>query len=108
MVNKTKRSKELIEQALRAMPQDFSLRDARIQLTRALKEILKVETQLEKKQQQLTPEQKWKLDMETGMLLGPQLTPSQHKNVLDQIESLISKEENKIRNLNKKDMLLED
>jgi hypothetical protein len=105
-----RRTKEQLEQVLNNMPRDFSLRDARLYVARALAEINRAEDKAEKKANE-TPLQKWKLNLETGKLTSPPLTVKQHSDALAKIEELIKAEEKKIESRKKKenpnnDMLL--
>ena len=96
---KTERSKQLIEQALRAMPQDFSLRDARYHMGRALSEIQKVEKKKIKRQSVMTPRQQWEFDLQSGKLTPPG-TNQQKVDHIKQIDELIAAEQAKIDSTN--------
>jgi len=105
-MGKTEKTKKLIEEAIRQLPEDFSLRDARYHMTRALNEIQQVEKKRAKRSQQeekLTPRQKWEMDLQTGSLVRPELTPQQKHDVLAQIDSMIDEQEKKIQNARNKD-----
>ena len=94
---KTERSKQLIEQALRAMPPDFSLRDARYHMSRALAEIHKIEKKKAKKQQTaVTPRQQWEFDLQSSKLMSPTLNGKQQKDYIKHIDDLIAAEQAKI------------
>jgi len=99
MVNKTNRAKSLLEQSLSAMPQDWALRDARLLIAKALQEIKTVEHKRDRRSKggSITPEQKYKLDMETGSIMAPPLTNQQQQNVLANIEQMIQSEQEKIK-----------
>jgi hypothetical protein len=105
---KTERSKQLIEQALRAMPQDFSLRDARYHIGRALAEIHKVEKKKAKRQSEITPRQQWEFDLHSGKLVPPGMNNDQKIDYVKKIDELISAEQSKIDSIDKpqsKDLL---
>ena len=93
---KTERSKQLIEQALRSMPQDFKLRDARYHMSRALAEIHKVESKKAKRQAVTTPRQQWEMDLKSSKLINPAMNGQQKIDYLKQIDELISTEKEKI------------
>lgn len=98
MKNNTERAKSLLEQCLNSMPSDFALRDARLHIANALREIKKVEMRRDRRTStQMTPEQKWKLDMETGSLMAPPLSAQQGFNVLANLEQMIQAEEQKTK-----------
>ena len=98
---KIERSKQLIEQALRAMPQDFSLRDARYHISRALAEIQKVEKKKAKQQSVITPRQQWEFDLQSGKLIPPGMDNQQRIDHLNKIDELISAEQAKIDSIGK-------
>ncbi|MHA2427802.1 MAG: hypothetical protein ACXADB_07245 [Candidatus Hermodarchaeia archaeon] len=96
----TEKTKKLIEEAIRQLPEEFALRDVRYHMTRALNEIQQVEKKRAKRSQQeekLTPRQKWEMDLQTGNLVRPELTPQQKNDVLAQIDSMIEEQEKKIQ-----------
>jgi len=69
---KTKTTKNLIEQALRTLPGDYSLRMVRSHIVKAWDELIKVENKRNKrKDEKVTPLQQWKYDMEIGKLVNP-------------------------------------
>ena len=90
-----------MEQALRAMPQDFSLRNARYHISRALVEIQKVEKKKVKQQSVITPRQQWELDLQSGKLIPPGVDNQQRIDHLNKIDELISTEQAKIDSINK-------
>jgi len=97
---KTERSKQLLEQALRAMPQNFSLREVRYHMTRALSELQKIENKRAKRESQLTPRDKWELDLKSGKLVPPNLNDQQKIDYLRRIDELIAAEQAKIDSMN--------
>jgi ribosome-associated translation inhibitor RaiA len=102
----TEKTKKLVQEAIRQLPEDFALRDARYYMTRALTEIQNVEKKRSKRGQQeekLTPRQKWEMDLQTGNLVRPELTSQQKHDVLAQIDSLIDEQEKKIQKARQKD-----
>jgi hypothetical protein len=106
-----KQSKKLLEQALGILPQDFSLREVRLHIARAIAELTRLEARSAKKEKQPTPLQKWQLNLETGKLVAPVLAPQQQIDILTKIDGLIKTEEQKIKDLknkalDQKDMLL--
>jgi hypothetical protein len=98
---KTERSKQLIEQALRAMPQDFSLRDARYHIGRALAEIQKVEKKKAKTKSEITPRQQWEFELKSGKLVPPGMNDVQKIDYIKQIDELISAQQEKIDSVDK-------
>jgi len=105
----TEKSKKLIEQALRDLPQDFVLRDVRHYMLRAISEIDKVEKKRTKRyQEKLTPREKWDLDLEANRITAPPLTPKQSEDVLSKIDDLIQQEEAKIAQIRRKDQQSDD
>lgn len=97
MKNNTAKSRQLIEQAMRELPDNFALRDVRYNLARALTEIGRVEKKRGKREvTQMTPHQKWEMDKETNRLMPPNLTEQQKTNVIGQIDAMISAEQQKI------------
>ena len=93
---KTEKSKQLIGQALQAMPQDFSLRDARYHISRALAEIHKVEKKKVKQQTVVTPRQQWDFDLKNGKLISPGMNERQTIDYINKIDDLIAAEQSKI------------
>jgi len=97
MKSNTAKSKQLIEQALRELPDRFALRDVRYNLARALSEIGRVENKRGKREAiQMTPHQKWEMDKETNRLVPNNLTEQQKVDVLGQIDAMIAAEQQKI------------
>lgn len=68
-----------------------SLKDVRYFLVKALEELKKIKT---KKTKQESVFQNWKLDVNTSSLIN--LNSSQRKNILGNIEKMISNEESKL------------
>jgi hypothetical protein len=102
----TEKTKKLIQEAIRQLPEEFALRDVRYHMTRALNEIQQVEKKRSKRAQReekLTPRQKWEMDLQTGSLTRPELTPQQKHDVLAQIDSMIDEQEKKIQKVQNKD-----
>ena len=100
----SKKSYQLLEQALRALPQEQAFAAARTQMRKALTEMAEAEKKKSnKKAQGLTPAEKWKLDLETATLSAPymqRLQPTQI-NPLDAIDNLIKTEQQKIDEIKK-------
>lgn len=103
MKNNTNKVKQLLELSLREMPYDFALQDARLHIAKALKSIRIVEEKRAKRSSTLTAEQRWKLDMQTGSLTAPPLSPQQKIDVLSAIDQMIAEEENRIKKNNEPD-----
>lgn len=98
MKNKTEKSRIHVEQALRNLPQDFALRGIRNTLRRALNEIDDVEKKKNKRnKEEVTPWQKWQMDLSTGRLVPPNMSEQQQKDTLTAIDNLISAEEEKLK-----------
>ena len=104
----TEKSKKLIEQALRDLPQEFVLRDARHYMLRAITEMDKIEKKRTKRHQGLTPREKWDMDLETNRLTADSMTPKQSEDVLDKIDSLIRLEEKKIQRIKQQEQSDDD
>ncbi len=101
MENNTTKSKKLLEQALKLLPRDFALSNARAYLNRAISEVAAVEIrrgkrdEINKKLEENLEKQKEKF------AVGP-MTPKQQKVALDEINKLIEAEENKLKELKNK------
>ncbi len=92
MKNNTERAKNFLVQAIRAMPNDFALSEARSCLNRALSEIQKTEGRRVKNQikNQITEQQ-------TTTPAAPVVwTPKQVMDVVNHIDKLIEDEKKKI------------
>jgi hypothetical protein len=96
---KTEQSKQLMQRALRELPQDFALREVRRNLARAITELNRVEDKRERRSRELTPHERWTLDLQTSSLVAPRLTPEQQQNVLGQIDAMIAAENAKIKQM---------
>jgi len=103
MKNNTERTKKLIEEAIRLLPEDFALRDARYHMFRAINEIDKVENRRCKRGSQMTPRQKWEFDLQSSQMMAPPLNPQQRDNVIANIDKMIGEQEQKIREIQNKD-----
>ena len=104
---KTEQSKQLMQKALRELPQDFVLREVRRHLARAIAEMGRVEDRREKRAQP-TPRQQWELDLETSSLMAPSLTPQQQQNALDRLDAIIAAENKKIAEIENQTSAEED
>ena len=104
MKNKTEQSLKLLESALRALPATHSLANARSYMSNAITEIIKADKKVQRKEKtdDLTPAQKWELDLKTSTLVNP-MTERLKTDVLAKIDSLISTEQNKIDRIQVKD-----
>jgi len=104
---KNNRSYQLLEQALRALPQEHEFTEARKQMKKALMEIAEVEKKkASKKASRLSPAERWTLDLETAALSSPfsqKIAGMQSlANPLDVIDKLIQKEQRKIDEIKSK------
>ena len=101
---KSKRSYQLLEQALRALPQEQAFATARSQMRKALTEMAEAEKKKTEKKS-ITPAEKWKLDLETATLSSPftqqMQTQKMQVNPLDTIDNLIKDEQRKIDEIKK-------
>jgi 3-methyladenine DNA glycosylase AlkC len=101
---KSKRSYQLLEQALRALPQEQAFATARTQMRKALTEMAEAEKKKTEKKS-ITPAEKWKLDLETATLSSPftqqMQTQKMQVNPLDTIDNLIKDEQRKIDEIKK-------
>lgn len=99
MKNNTIKSKELLEQALKLMPRDFALSNARAYLNRAILEVSAVENKRNKKEElhKKIEENKEKQKLQVGLM-----TPKQQTVVLNNIDKLIEAEEMKLKELKNK------
>ena len=95
MKDNTTKSKELLEQALRLLPRDFALSNARAYLNRAINEVKSVETKRIKRNEVLKTEEKKTFE-------PIHMSPQQQKTALDQLDKLIEAEENKLKALRNK------
>jgi len=96
------KSKQLLGQALNALPEGSALSAVRTHISRAMNEMSIVEKNRTKiSGDALTPRQKWELDISTGTLVNP-LTAGQQQDVLSQIDQMISSEQEKIDELHEK------
>ena len=97
MENNTSKSKKLLEQALKLMPRDFALSNARAYLNRAISEVSSVEAKRIKK------EKISKTIEENSRKYNPDLlTPKQQKIALSELDKMIETEENKLKELRTK------
>ncbi|MCK9459662.1 MAG: hypothetical protein M0R80_08490 [Proteobacteria bacterium] len=98
MKNNTDESKALLERALKELPNDFALQNARYHLKRTLNEIEQVEDKRHKREKsRITIEEDYRAKMNSFFI-----TPDNAKAVLDGIDSMISEEQKKIDNMKKK------
>ena len=96
------KSKQLLGQALNALPEGSSLSAVRTHISRAINEMaIVVKNRVKTSEDALTPRQKWELDISTGTLVNP-LTANQQFDVLNQIDQMISGEQDKINELQNK------
>ena len=91
-------SKQLLEKALAELPNDNAMQTARFHIKRAINEVTKRVTQEAKKAQKPTPRQQWQLDLETGTMANPNLSPV----VLKNLDSLIAQEQARIEAMKNK------
>lgn len=89
MKDNATKSKELLEQAFKLMPRDFSLSNARAYLTRAINEVAAFEKKQEKKSS----------NQSSPQYVPPAMTPQEQKHALDKIESMIADEEKKLKSI---------
>lgn len=86
-------SKQLLERVLKELPDKAG--HARFYVQKAINEIVK--TAPKKPSPQQTPLQQWQLDLSTGSLMPS--NPIVAQNAINNIESLIAKEQAKIENI---------
>lgn len=94
----TQSSKKLLEAALQNLPENRHTSNVRTCIYQAINEIERVEKRDFRKAQeaaQLTPAEKWKLDLETGRLVGPTIGPSKF-DAIGKIDEMINAEKTKI------------
>lgn len=102
MKNDIVKSRELIEQAFKALPTDNVLINARNYLFKALQEVVQVEKKRNKKTESvMTPSQKWQLDLKTSTLMNP-MNPQQQKDALQALEQMIADEQKKLAEVTQK------
>ena len=96
------KSKHLLEQALSTMPQDNALANARFHIRKAIQEIASVEKKRAKRSQQTRSD--WGLDLETGMLMSPEVA----KLTLGAINDLIGEQQKKLQELKQRKQPIDD
>jgi len=93
----TQATKQLLEAALKNLPDNNRTGNIRTYIRYALYEVDLVSKKEKRTQENaITPEQRWKLDLETGQLANPNVYAP---NVLKHIEHLIKTEQNKLEEL---------
>ena len=100
MKNNTEKAKALVSQAIREMPQDFALSEARYHLNIALQQIQKVEQKRihRAEQDKIQTERYW-----------PSMSPSVNvKDTLQAIDDMITAEQRKIKDITEKKRKQED
>lgn len=100
----TQSSKQLLEAALQNLPVNRHTSDVRTHIHRAINEIERVERKdfhKAQQQSQLTPSERWKLDLETGQLISP-MNPKAQLGLVNKIDEMIEAEKKKIENLKNK------
>ncbi len=96
------KSKQLLGQALNALPEGSTLSAVRTHISRAMNEMAIIEKRRNKKSEDtMTPREKWEFDISTGTMVNP-LTAKQQVDVLSQIDQMISSEQGKINELQNK------
>lgn len=98
----TQASKKLLEAALQNLPVNRHTADVRTHIYHAIDEIERVEKKHRHKAQEaanLTPAEKWKLDLQTSQLSRPMLTPNQKLDMVSKIDEMISAEKQKIEQI---------
>ena len=99
MKNNTGRSKTLLEQALRSLPGDNALQGTRYHVNKALDEIRKIEKKRRKREHvETTAAEEWQEKMKL-FTMPPEIA----KTALENIDSMISQEQDKIDKIKNKD-----
>jgi hypothetical protein len=101
MESNTSKSKKLLEQALRLLPRDFALSNARAYLNRAISEVASVEIKRENRDRNQKKLQE-NLQKEKEKFHPELMTPKQQKQALVELDKLIETEENKLKELKRK------
>lgn len=107
----TQSTKQLLEAALQNLPVNRHTSDIRTHIFRAINEIKRVEKREYQKAQEnatLTPSDKWKLDLQTGQLARPVVTPQVQLNLINKIDEMIAAEKKKIEEINEKNRTTND
>ena len=94
-----KDTKKILEQCLESLPSTASFSNAKIHIANAIREIHKAEKSNSKKAQ-LTIEEKWKLDLQTGTLMAPKLSDDERISIVNNINKMISIEEENLKTKN--------
>jgi hypothetical protein len=93
----SKKSYQLLEQAMKNLPNEHSFTPVRQFIRKALQEIATVEIKRTKKKESLSPSDKWNIDLQTGSLVNPWQTRMEHSvNPLKSIDEMIKLEQSKI------------
>jgi hypothetical protein len=95
MKNNTQNSKQLLEQLIKSLPNDFSLNQTKYYLKCALNEIIHIENKRNKRenlQQKTIEEHKEKMQM----FMNPTLNVAQAKEVIENIDKMIAVEQQKL------------
>jgi hypothetical protein len=101
MVIMKKDTKILLQEALRALPNDRDYSPIRYSIKKAITEIAQVESKQNRKRP-LTPAEQWKLNLETGTLTHPAATRLQPTlNPLKILDEMIGQEKKKLEELKK-------
>ena len=96
------KSKQLLGQALNALPEGSALSAIRTHISRAINEMEIIEKKRVKRSEDaLTPREKWELDIATGTMVNP-LTVQQQQDVIGRIDQMISSEQEKIEDSQEK------
>ena len=104
-MKKEQMSVELLERALRTLPQHNALHSARNHIRRAITEIATVNGKRSKrKAADITPAEKWQLDVGSGMVMNQHAA----KLSLGVINQMIGEQEKKLQELRDKQKPLDD
>jgi predicted ATPase len=93
MKDNLQKSKELLEQASKLLPRDFTLSSARAYLNRAITEVAAAEGRRHRREQQ---------EKQKEVPFVPPMTAAEQKSALSNLESLIAAEEKKLKALSEK------
>jgi len=108
-MKKTEKSLSLLEQALKALPPSNAFSTARNHIVRAIEEVVYTENKKAKRlvNDQMTPADKWKLDLKTGSMLNPMTETLKH-GLINHLDSMIDNEKDKLNELKHKNDPLTD
>ena len=97
-------TKRFLEEAIKNLPENRNSPAISVHIQRALNEIAKIEKDSKRKlakQSEITPRQKWELDLESGMLKNP-FDLQKQKDILNQIDQMLEVEKAKLEEMQSK------